>query len=182
MTVWRRVVSSVTRSPNSSRTWSSSPHSGAGLAPGGGGGAYGFIVANSLPMKPSWRPVDHPDGAAGPDDADQLVGGRLVVRARTSHPHTTSPRRNCCRRTAALRRRPPPIRVRRRARLRYGGRHRTVRASGRWRSRWPLLAAAGMAALPEPAATSSTWSPARTPHARTNTGPSDGISSAATAG
>ena len=37
----------VTRSPNRVRTWSARPHSGAGDAPGGGGGAYGFIAANS---------------------------------------------------------------------------------------------------------------------------------------
>ena len=43
-------------------------------------------------------------------------------------------------------------------------------------------AAAGMAALPEPAATSRTRSPALTPQARTSSGPNSGISSAATAG
>ena len=42
--------------------------------------------------------------------------------------------------------------------------------------------AAGMAALPDPAATSSTWSPARTPHAVTRTCPSPGMMSAARAG
>src|SRR3712207_8342121 len=39
--VCRRTSTSVTRSPNSPRTWSSLPHNGGGWAPGGGGGAYG---------------------------------------------------------------------------------------------------------------------------------------------
>ena len=69
-----------TRSPNSARTWASSPHSGGGWAPGGGGGAYGFMVANIWPMKPGRRPGDQPDRAAGPADPDQLVRGGLVVR------------------------------------------------------------------------------------------------------
>ena len=37
--VRRRATTSVTRSPSRARTWSSSPHSGGGWAPGGGGGA-----------------------------------------------------------------------------------------------------------------------------------------------
>ena len=44
------------------------------------------------------------------------------------------------------------------------------------------VAAAGIAALPDPAATSSTRWPARTPHASTSVGPSVGMRSAATAG
>src|SRR3712207_8190310 len=40
----RSSVDSSTRSPNSSRTWSSPPHRGGEDAPGGGGGANGFIV------------------------------------------------------------------------------------------------------------------------------------------
>ena len=34
-------------------TWAWSPHSGGGWAPGGGGGAYGFMVANIWPMNPA---------------------------------------------------------------------------------------------------------------------------------
>ena len=47
------AVTLETPSPNKPLTWSSLPHSGGGEAPGGGGGAYGFIVANIRPMKPS---------------------------------------------------------------------------------------------------------------------------------
>ena len=39
--------------PNSSRRWSSLPHSGGGCAPGGGGGANGPIVRKSAPIIPS---------------------------------------------------------------------------------------------------------------------------------
>jgi hypothetical protein len=44
------------------------------------------------------------------------------------------------------------------------------------------VAAAGIAALPDPAATSSTRWPARTPDASTSVGPSVGMRSVATAG
>ena len=50
----------MTRSPSRARTWSSLPHSGGGCAPGGGGGAYGFMVANICPMKPSGVQLSRP--------------------------------------------------------------------------------------------------------------------------
>lgn len=56
----RSVTTSVTRSPSSPRTWSSLPHSGGDDTPGGGGATYGFIVANSLPMKPSGVQLSRP--------------------------------------------------------------------------------------------------------------------------
>ena len=74
------VVTSVTRSPSSSRTCASSPHSGGGWAPGGGGGAKGFMVANIWPMKPAGVQLSSPIRPPGADHADQLVGGDLVVR------------------------------------------------------------------------------------------------------
>src|SRR4029077_919921 len=59
-TVWRLALTSVTCSPSSARTCSSRPHSGGGCAPGGGGGAYGFIVANICPMNPSGVQLSRP--------------------------------------------------------------------------------------------------------------------------
>ena len=56
----RSSVPNSTRSPNSSRTWSSLPHRGGGCAPGGGGGAYGPIVRNSAPIMPSGVQLSSP--------------------------------------------------------------------------------------------------------------------------
>ena len=52
--------------PQQPRTWSSSPHSGGGWAPGGGGGAYGFMVANICPMNPAGVQAISPIRATGP--------------------------------------------------------------------------------------------------------------------
>ena len=52
--------------------------------------AYGFMAANIWPMKPSGVQLSRPMRAARAGDAHEFVGGRLVVRARTSPRRTRS--------------------------------------------------------------------------------------------
>ena len=108
----RRASTSVTRSPNSSRTWSSLPHSGGGCAPGGGGGAYGFIVANIWPMKPSGVQLSRPMVPPGRVTRTSSSATGLVVRREHDADAATGRRRTRRRRTAAPRRRPRASRAR----------------------------------------------------------------------
>ena len=84
------------------------PTAAAGCAPGGGGGAYGFIVANRWPMKPSGVQLIIPIVPPGRHTRTSSSAAGLMVRREHRPDSRTSPRRSRRRRTAAPRRRPPP--------------------------------------------------------------------------
>lgn len=182
MTTVRHCMSSpVTRSPNSSRTCCSSPHSGAGDAPGGGGGANGCIVAKSRPMKPCGVQLIIPMMPPGrqtriSSSATTWCRGANIAPTQdvttsniaSGNGSASASASTHCSSTPRL------VAIVRPASNSSGVRSDAVTVAPRW--------AAATAALPEPAPTSSTRSPARIRHACTSAGPSAGISSAATAG
>ena len=79
VTVCLRASTSVTRSPSRARTCASSPHSGGGWAPGGGGGDVRLHGLEQVPDEALGGPADQADAPAGAGHADELVGGLLVV-------------------------------------------------------------------------------------------------------
>ena len=181
--MWSRVKArSSTRSPKSSRTWSSRPHSGGGCTPAGGGGTKSRMVAKSRADEPLRGPADHPDPPA-----------RAAPRAAARRPPPGGAARTSRRPCSARRR---TTRRAERQRLGVGElpvdveasgvlercRPRSSSGSGRRRRRPAPARAAGTAALPVPAATSSTRSPgADVERRRPGGGRASGITSAATA-
>ena len=180
-TVWRLASTSVTRSPSSARTWSSSPHSGGGCATGRRRRGVRLHGGEHLPDEAFRRPAEQADGAARAAHPDELVGAGLVVRrehdADAGHDGVelaVGERQRLGVGLPPVQPRPPPR-----------GLPRPASSSSGVRSQATTLApasAAGIAALPDPAATSSTRSPGRISQASTRTGPSSGMRSVATAG
>ena len=176
-----RATTSVTRSPKSPVTCSGLPHSTGGWAPGGGARRERLHGGEHLPEEALRRPADQSDRAAGANDPDQLVGAGLVVRrehhADAGHHHAEP----VVAVVQGLGVRLLPHDVQRRRRRVCGPPSSSSGVRSLATTDAPRLAA-GMAALPVPAATSSTRSPASMPHASTSTSPRSAMTSVATAG
>ena len=111
--VCRSKASSTPSPSNSERTWSSSPHRGGGLAPAGGAGRCGDIVAKSCPMKPAGVQLASTIVPPGRVTRRDLAGAHGMARRADLHAeHGEHACRSSRRRTAAPRRRPRPSRSR----------------------------------------------------------------------
>ena len=136
------------------------------------------MVANICPMNPAGVQADQRDRAARLAHPDQLVGGGLVVRRE----HHADAGHDDVELAVGVRQRlrvaDLPGDVDALAARPRPGRSRAVRGSGRRPSRRAPVRAAGMAALPEPAATSRTRCPAPSPAASTRIGPKPAMISA----
>ena len=168
----RSSVCRSTRSPNSSRTCSSLPHSGGGCAPGGGGGANGPIVRNSAPIMPSGVQLSIPIVPPGRHTRTSSSATSWWCGANIApiDDITTSndPSSNGRLLGVGL----DPLELERPA---ASARRRPASSSSGVRSLAVTFAprsAAGIDALPVPAATSRTRMPGPMPHASTSRGPS----------
>jgi len=157
------------------------PPQGRRLGAGGGAGAYGIMVANSWPMNPSGVQLSTPMVPPGrhtrtSSSALSWWCGANITPTQDSTVSNSSSGKGRASASAWRHSSSTPCRA---------AYWRPVSSRSGVRSLATTLAparAAGIAALPEPAATSSTRSPEVTPQASTRIGPSAGMISVATAG
>ena len=156
------------RSPNRPRRWASLPHSGAGDAPGGGGGANGAIVRNSAPSMPSGvqdsspsvPPTSHTRTSSPAASAWWGANITPIADITTSKDSSANGSASASASTQfEVERRAPAAGLQQLGREVGGGHVGAARA-------------AGIEALPVPAATSSTRVPYPIAHASTRRGPS----------
>ena len=162
----------------SRRTWSSLPHIGGGWAPGGGGGAKGFMAANIRPMNPSGVQLSSPMVPPGrvtrssSSAARWWCGANITPRHEITASNAASPYGSASASPSSQRTVTPTSAASRRPASKSSGVRSDATTSAPAR-------AAGMAALPDPAATSSTRWPRPIPAARTSSGPRSQIRSSA---
>ena len=160
-----------TPAPNSSSRCASLPHSGGGCAPGGGGGANGPIVRKSAPIMPSGVQLSSPIVPPGrqtrtSSSAASWWWGANIAPIEEITTSKDSSSKGRCSASASTHSSSTPAASARcaPASSSSGVRSLAVTSAPAW--------AAGIEALPVPAATSRTRMPGPMPHAATSRGPS----------